>query len=115
MLWDGAFSYASTVNPTEQDIEMYTKLVTAAVHSHKVLGLSITPKVHMMWKHTKVQMKFPGPGGLGQKREDWVEHQHQIASRDREQFSKTKDREVREHPTKRNTTQQLLECTYFFA
>ena len=93
VLWDGAFSYASTINPTEQDIEMYTRFVTAAVHSHKVLGLSITPKVHMMWKHTKVQMKFPG--GLGQKREDWVEHQHQITSRDREQYSKTKDREVR--------------------
>jgi hypothetical protein len=76
MLWDGALSYASIINPTSEDIVMYERFVTAAVHLHKDLGMSVTPKVHLMWKHVKYQMGFPG--GLGEKREDWVEHQHQI-------------------------------------
>ena len=37
------------------------------------------------------------PGGLGQKREDWVEHHHQITSRQRVQFGKTNDPVVRAH------------------
>jgi hypothetical protein len=49
-------------------------------HLHKDFGMSITPKVHFhlmwKWKHVKHQMEFPG--GLGEKREDWVENQHQI-------------------------------------
>ena len=39
------------------------------------------------------QMMFPG--GLGQKREDWVEHWHQITARLRQQFRTTKDKGVR--------------------
>ena len=46
-----------------------------------------------MWKHVADQMKFPG--GLGQKREDWVEHHHQITSRIRAQFGKTHDKAVK--------------------
>eukprot|EP00975_Prorocentrum_lima_P008388 1792183-Prorocentrum_lima.AAC.1 len=38
-------------------------------------------------------MEFPG--GLGDKREDWVEHQHQITRKLRNQFRTTKDMEVR--------------------
>ena len=60
---------------------------------HKDLGMSVTPKVHLMWKHVKYQMGFPG--GLGEKREDWVEHQHQITRRLRTQFNSTKDINVR--------------------
>lgn len=91
MLWDGAFSFASTINPTREDIAMYERFVTAAVHLHKDLGMNVTPKVHMMWKHVKHQI----PGGLGDKREDWVEHQHQITRRLRIQFRTTKDIDMR--------------------
>ena len=93
ILWDGAFSYASTINPSREDIAMYERFVTAAVHSHKELGMNVTPKVHLMWMHVKRQMEFPG--GLGDKREDWVEHQHQITRKLRNQFRTTKDMEVR--------------------
>jgi len=60
ILWDGAFSYASTINPSREDIAMYERFVTAAVHSHKELGMNVTPKVHLMWMHVKRQMEFPG-------------------------------------------------------
>ena len=46
-----------------------------------------------MWKHVAQQMELPG--GLGWKREDWVEHMHQITCRLREQFRTTQDKEVR--------------------
>ena len=42
-----------------------------------------------MWRHVAAQMEFPG--GLGQKREDWVEHHHQITCKERVQFGKTND------------------------
>lgn len=59
VLWDGAFSYVSTMNPTIADIVIYERFVTAAVHLHKDLGMNVTPKVHLMWKQVKHQMKFP--------------------------------------------------------
>jgi len=93
ILWDGAFSYASKVNPTADDIALYKRYVTAAVYCHVAEGLSITPKVHMMWKHVATQMLVPG--GLGQKREDWVEHQHQTTSKERDHYRRTKDLQVR--------------------
>ena len=52
-----------------------------------------SPKVHLMWKHVALQMELPG--GLGWKREDWVEHMHQITCRVRDQFRTTKNKEVR--------------------
>lgn len=57
------------------------------------MGLSVTPKVHLMWAHVIMQMKFDG--GLGHKREDWGEKQHQETSKTREQFSSTMDPQVR--------------------
>ena len=53
----------------------------------------MTPKVHLMWKHIAHQMRLPG--GLAWKREDWVEHMHQITNRLRQQFRTTQDKEVR--------------------
>ena len=93
MLWDGAFSHASKIDPTEEDIVMYKRFVLAAVMSHVTEGLSVTPKVHLMWKHVEEQMRFPG--GLGWKREDWVEHLHQVTCRIRDQFKYTKNQEAR--------------------
>ena len=83
VLWDGAFSYASKKGPMKNDIVMYQRFVTAAVHSHVALGLNVTPKVHLMWRHVARQMQLTG--GLGYKREDWVEKGHQTSSETREQ------------------------------
>ncbi len=103
LLWDGAFSYASKINPTLDDIVMYEKFVTAAVHSHIELGMNVTPKVHLMWQHVKHQMAFPG--GLGHKREDWVEHQHQITRRLRDQYRTTQDDQIRADAKARRSQQ----------
>ena len=51
VLWDGAFSFVSKLNPTGDDIKQYKRFVTAAVKAHIAKGLSVTTKVHLMWKH----------------------------------------------------------------
>mmetsp|Transcript_25197 Transcript_25197/g.59957 ORF Transcript_25197/g.59957 Transcript_25197/m.59957 type:complete len:527 (+) Transcript_25197:876-2456(+) len=84
LLWDGAFSTARTIDPTEGDIVLYEKFVYAAVVSHISIGCSVTHKVHLMYKHVAVHMRVPG--GLGQKMEDWVELQHQGGMRERTQY-----------------------------
>ncbi|KAL7532270.1 hypothetical protein ACHAXR_004530, partial [Thalassiosira sp. AJA248-18] len=56
LLWDGAFSIASKVNPTPDDIKMYERYAKAAVYSHQGLGYNITHKVHLMYKHVEHQM-----------------------------------------------------------
>ena len=63
VLWDGAFSHVSKVDPTEEDIVMYKQFVLAGVMSHVAEGLSVIPKVHLMWKHVEEQIRFLG--GLG--------------------------------------------------
>jgi hypothetical protein len=60
------FSYARTINPTENDVIAYQQFVDAAVIGHVSLGLTITPKAHLMLKHVWWQMKNI-PGGLGDK------------------------------------------------
>ena len=67
------------MNPVEADIALYNRHIEAVVWTHASVGCSITPKVHFMYKHVQLQMRFPG--GLGHKREDWVEHLHQIWGR----------------------------------
>jgi hypothetical protein len=77
LLWDGAFAYARKINPTAEDAKIYEQFVEAAVAGHLRLGLTITPKVHLMLKHVRLQM-VNIDGGLGNKMEDWVEKQHQM-------------------------------------
>jgi hypothetical protein len=85
VLWDGAFLLARTVNPTNDDTEIYQKFVLAAVQSSAILGCPITPKVHTMLRHVEWQMKNI-PGGLGDKMEDWVECLHQWGMQQRRRF-----------------------------
>ncbi len=59
-----------------------------------ILQCSITPKMHLMLRHVKWQMKNL-PGGLGDKMEDWVEHQHQWGMRMRRCFWTVQDPLVR--------------------
>ena len=47
-----------------------------------------------MWKHAAKQMKYV-PGGMGDKREDWLEHQHQSGSLLRKQYRGTQSWDVR--------------------
>ena len=94
VLWDGAFSYARKIDPTEEDCARYEEFITAAVIGHVNLGCSVTPKVHLMWKHTLYQMKNV-PGGLGNKMEDWVEHQHQDQARIRKRLSRMPSLQLR--------------------
>ena len=104
VLWDGAFSIASKVDPSDDDILHYSRFVKAAVHSHVEVGCNVTPKVHLMWAHVATQMKEI-PGGLGHKREDWVEHLHQVTSRQRAQFRSTKEKELRANAMARSLQQ----------
>ncbi len=94
VLWDGAFSYARKIDPTEEDCARYEEFITAAVIGHVNLGCSVTPKVHLMWKHTLYQMKNV-PGGLGNKMEDWVERQHQDEARIRKRLSRMPNLQLR--------------------
>jgi len=48
VLWDGAFSLARTINPTEADILTYRMFVDAAAQGSKDLSCTVTPKVHLM-------------------------------------------------------------------
>ena len=66
---------------------LYQRFVTAAVHLHVELGLNVTPKAHLMWKHVADQMELSS--GLGNKREDWVEQLHQKTSEVRNQYRNT--------------------------
>jgi len=48
VLWDGVFSLARTINPTEGDTSIYRMYVDAAVKGSKDLQCTVTPKVHLM-------------------------------------------------------------------
>jgi hypothetical protein len=51
VLWDGAFSLARTINPTEIEISTYSMYVKAAVKGSKDLRCIFTPNVHLMLNH----------------------------------------------------------------
>ena len=90
VLWDGAFSLARKNIPSSEDAEQYQTFVHAAVVAHANLGLTITPKVHLMLKHVKWQM-INIDGGLGNKMEDWIEKLHQVGKQLQARFRTTKD------------------------
>ena len=93
VLWDGAFALASKVNPTTEDVQKYLRFVRGAVFYHQAMMLSITHKTHLSWAHIGRVMCLPG--GLGQKREDWLEQQHQEGSAIRKQYRTTQNQAVR--------------------
>ena len=64
VLWDGAFSLARIINPTDEDAETYQTFILAAVSGSKILQCPITPKIHAMLRHVQWQMKNI-PGGVG--------------------------------------------------
>jgi hypothetical protein len=90
LLRDGAFSFARTIYPMQNDVIAYQQFVDAAVNGHVSLGLTITPKVHLMLKHVRWQMENI-EGGLGAKVEDWVGKQHQMGKQEQAQFCTMKN------------------------
>ena len=94
VLWDGAFLLERKIDPTDEDTETYQRFVLAALQGSLTLQYSITPKVHVMLRHVKWQMKNL-PGGLGDKIEDWVERLHQWGIRMRRHFRTVQDPLVR--------------------
>ena len=72
LLWNGAFSLARMVDPSDGNTDLYKRYVFAAVCCHVCIGCNVTHKIHSMWLHVADQMKYV-PGGLGEKMEDWVE------------------------------------------
>ena len=81
VLWDGAFSFARKINPPEEDAQTYGRFVDAPVTGHVNIGLTITPKVHLMLKHVQWPIENIG-GELCDKMEDWVEKQHQMGKQE---------------------------------
>jgi hypothetical protein len=90
-LWDGVFSLAQAVGPMEDDIKTSRLYVAAAERSNDALCCTITPKVHLMFKHIAWQMENDIPGGLGDKSEDFVEQMHQTGIRLRDRFRRVKN------------------------
>ena len=97
VLWDGAFSLARTINPTEIDCSTYRMYVRAAVKGSKDLRCTVTPKVHLMLEHVEWQMTNMRRGGLGDKMEDWVERLHQDGKRKRLRFRTVQNPIARAH------------------
>jgi hypothetical protein len=77
VLWDGVFSLAWKKNPTTDNSQQFQQFVKANVIGHVNLGLSITPKLHLMFKHVRWHMDNI-KGGLGNKMEDWIKKLHQV-------------------------------------
>ena len=100
VLWDGAMSYARKHNPTPEDVTKYRRYVNAAVDGHVKLGLSITPKVHLMYKHVEQQMTEI-KRGLGDKTEDGIERSHQTGKRSRSQFGRVTNIQIRANAIQR--------------
>jgi hypothetical protein len=94
VLWDGVFSLARTINPTERDTSIYRMYVDAAVKGSKDLQCTVTPKVHLMLEHVEWQMTNI-EGGLGDKMEDWVERLHQTGKRQRLRYRTVQNPVVR--------------------
>jgi hypothetical protein len=85
---------ARTIDLTDEDIETYRKYVDVAVEGHTDLKCAITPKVHLMLRHIKWQMKNIR-GGIGDKMEDWVERMHQDGIHERRCFWIVKNPKIR--------------------
>lgn len=113
VLWDGAFSTARIVDPSDDDIAKFCSYVSAALQGSLRLRCSVTPKMHMMVKHVAWQMKDV-PGGIGDKVEDWVERWHQTGIRLRQRFRCVKNPMVRararDKAVYRNTHPDVIAC-----
>jgi hypothetical protein len=102
VLWDGAFSLARTIDPTNIDTSNYRMYVDASVKGGKDLQCTVTPKVHLMLEHVEWQMANI-EGGLGGKMEDWVESLHQTGKRQRLAIARCRTQSFAHLPGRKRT------------
>jgi hypothetical protein len=79
-LWDGAFSDIHTPNPSVEHCKSTQNRIDHAMAHIRLMGFSITPKMHGMKKHVVTQMQTI-PGGIGKLMEHWIEKYHQTGHR----------------------------------
>jgi hypothetical protein len=76
---DLLFSLFRIPGPTVYDIRNAKKTVESLEQLWNELGISVTPKAHIIFKHTVHQYEFFG--GIADKLEDFVEKSHQTGKR----------------------------------
>lgn len=75
------------MSPTKEDKDEAEKAIGEAVEKHRAMGLSITPKVHLIEDHAIVQYRTY-PDGLALLIEEFVEQNHQKGRQVEEQFKR---------------------------
>ena len=75
-LQDSVYSCLRIVCPTEEDYEKTEKAIKAMEKKWEEMGMSKTPKSHLLFDHALDDMKKYG--GLGDKVEDFLERLHQL-------------------------------------
>ena len=77
--WDSIFSRIHQTNPSEEFCVDLQADIDTAMAQWRVLGLSVTPKLHGLECHVVPQMR--SFGGIKDVLEYWVEQEHQIGNR----------------------------------
>ena len=77
--WDSIFSDIHRSNPSEDFCDKLQSDIDAAMAQWRVMGLSVTPKLHGLECHVVQQMR--SFGGIVELLEYWVEQEHQIGNR----------------------------------
>ena len=93
-LWNDVFSKARKQSPTPAGVTDLEVKIARAVKKHRSVGLSVTPKVHIVEDHLAQQYSNI-PGGIALLLEDFVEHNHQIGHRHDERTKRIVDEEKR--------------------
>lgn len=79
-LWDGAFSSIHSSDTSQEHCDNTQEIINKAMCQLRLMGISITPKMHGMECHVVNQMRTI-PGGIGRLMEHWIEQYHQIGFR----------------------------------
>ena len=84
---DGAFSVLRSKNPGLAEVETATASIQSSMNRWRSMGLSVTPKAHVLESHAVHCLKSSIPyGGLSEMLEDFVELSHQEDARLERQF-----------------------------
>jgi len=95
--WNKFFSLLQKEKPTQAERESAQDVAKEAVRLHVKLLKNKTPKVHVAECHAVAQFLRFKPGFVRLITEHWVEHCHQIGSRDEQQFRNCANNEVKAH------------------
>ena len=91
-LLDGVFSLLLTKQGevTDEVAETLKKRLELARHKWDEMGLSMTPKWHMLLNHG-IEFLIRTGGGLIEMGEDWIKCAHQLQERDRQGYSRLRN------------------------